>query len=130
MKIVVDTSVIIAVVTNEPHKKQLIEKTKGCELVAPAALHWEIGNAFSAMLRRNRITLEDARAALREYLKIPIRFQDVALEDAIVIADKCGIYAYDAYFIACANRLNLSLVTLDNRLAEKAKELSVTVEEL
>ena len=50
MGIVVDTSVIISVITNEKHKAQLIKITKGEEFLAPKSLHWEIGIAFTAML--------------------------------------------------------------------------------
>jgi hypothetical protein len=39
MSIVVDTSVIIAVVTNEPHKQWLVEITRGVDLLAPPSLH-------------------------------------------------------------------------------------------
>ena len=56
MKIVIDTSVIIAVITNEPHRESLLQATLGAELLAPPSVHWEIGNAFSAMLKRNKIT--------------------------------------------------------------------------
>ncbi len=52
MDIVLDTSVIIAVIANEPEKRVLIRLTKGAELIAPQSVHWEIGNAFSAMLKR------------------------------------------------------------------------------
>lgn len=55
MEIVVDTSVIIAVIVDEPEKARLIESTKGASLIAPGSLYWEIGNAFSAMLKRKRI---------------------------------------------------------------------------
>jgi len=57
MNLVVDTSVIIAVITNEEHKRQLINLSKGADLIAPPSLHWEIGNAFSAMFKRKRISL-------------------------------------------------------------------------
>ena len=49
MNIVIDTSVVISVITNEKHKNELIKKTAGTNLVAPSSLHWELGNAFSAM---------------------------------------------------------------------------------
>ena len=62
MNLVVDTSVIIAVIANEPEKPALVARTQGTELFAPRSLHWEIGNAFSAMLKRQRITLEQAQA--------------------------------------------------------------------
>ncbi|MFQ5648976.1 MAG: type II toxin-antitoxin system VapC family toxin [bacterium] len=61
MKLVVDTTVIIAVITNEKHKDKLIELTKGSELNAPQSLHWEVGNAFSAMFKRNRITYQQSQ---------------------------------------------------------------------
>ena len=60
MKFVVDASVIIAVIANEPEKEQLIEITKGADLLAPSSIHWEIGNTFSAMIKRRRVSLEPA----------------------------------------------------------------------
>jgi hypothetical protein len=36
--------------------RRLIEMTKSAELIAPSSLHWEVGNVFSAMFRRNRTT--------------------------------------------------------------------------
>jgi predicted nucleic acid-binding protein len=50
MEFVVDTSVIIAVIVNEPSKPALIRATQGVDLLAPSSVHWEIANAFSAML--------------------------------------------------------------------------------
>jgi predicted nucleic acid-binding protein len=55
--LVVDTSTVIAVIANEPEKPLLIAKTQGYELLAPHSLGWEVGNAFSAMIKRGRITL-------------------------------------------------------------------------
>ncbi len=85
--IVVDASVLIAIVTNEPKKKELIELTRNVDLIAPHSIHWEIGNAFSAMLKRNRISVRDAIKAMRVYQKIPIRMVDVELEETIKLAD-------------------------------------------
>lgn len=77
MDVLVDASVIVAVIANEPEKDTLIELTKGARLVAPHSIHWEIGNAFSAMLKRKRITLEQARKAIAAYKKIPIKLVDI-----------------------------------------------------
>ena len=74
MNLVIDTSVIIAVITNEKHKKELIKLTQGANLIAPSSLHWEIGNAFSAMFKRNKISLELAMKAIDAYKQIPIQF--------------------------------------------------------
>ena len=130
MKIVVDTSVIIAVITNEAHKKELVALTKGAALVAPEALHWEIGNAFSAMLKRKRIQVEQALSALKYYQKIPIRRYNVELGFALEISNQLNIYAYDAYFIACAFQLGSPLLSLDRQLLRNAQSYGVKVLEV
>jgi predicted nucleic acid-binding protein len=119
--IVIDTSVIIAVITNEPLKGKLIEQTKGADLIAPHSVHCEIGNAFSAMLRRGRITVEQALEALDAYGQIPIRFVDVELEESLRIAAGLGIYAYDAYLIQCALKYKAPLLSLDVSLVDSAR---------
>jgi predicted nucleic acid-binding protein len=120
MNLVVDTSVIIAVITNEEHKGQLIGISTGADLIAPASIHWEIGNAFSAIFKRNRIKLEQAITALEAYNQIPIRFYDVGLPDALEVAHRLNLYAYDAYIIACALKHNSPIVSLDKGLLDAA----------
>lgn len=98
-------------------------------MLAPSSLHWEIGNAFSAMFKRNRITLHQATAALAAYNRIPIRFYDVSLSTALDLAHRLKVYAYDAYIIACALKHNSPIVSLDNRLLDAAHMAGVeTVE--
>lgn len=105
--LVADTSTIIAVIANEPEKSLLIAKTQGYDLIAPRSLYWEIGNAFSAMIKRGRATLEQAATAIEIYEQIPIRLVDVDLKQALEIVDKHKVYAYDAYMIACALNRNV-----------------------
>ena len=130
MDIVVDTSAIIAVIANEPEKEALVELTTGADLIAPRSVHWEIGNAFSAMLRRERIKVEQAIQAVKLYQQIPIRFVDVELEETLVIANALGIYAYDAYLIRCALKYRAPLISLDRNLVNAAKEMKVKVIEV
>lgn len=130
MNIVIDTSAVIAVITNEQHKKKLITATKGADLIAPSSLHWEVGNAFSAMFKRQRITMDQAIAALEAYHQIPIRFSDVELSIALELASSLGVYAYDAYVIGCALKHNSSLISLDDGLLEAAENAGVKVKEI
>jgi predicted nucleic acid-binding protein len=130
VELVVDTSVIIAVIVNEPEKAVLVERTSGATLLAPASVHWEIGNAFSAMLKRKRISVEQARAAVRVFHSIPVRWLDVDLEDALTLAAKLDIYAYDAYVIAAAQKQKCSLLALDAGLIHAAKVAEVPVLEV
>jgi predicted nucleic acid-binding protein len=77
MKVVVDTSAVIAVVAGEAVKPRLIELTKDAIIVAPPSIDWEIGNAFSAMLKRGRLELEQAIEAIQVYQEIAIEIVEV-----------------------------------------------------
>lgn len=128
--LVADTSIIITVIANEPEKPWLVSKTQGYELFAPRSLYWEIGNAFSAMIKRGRITLEQAKAAIEVYEQIPLNLVDVDLKQALEIAEKHKIYAYDAYLIACALNRGCPLLTLDGGLSYAAQAAGVEVWEV
>lgn len=130
MFLVTDTSTIIAVIANEPEKPILIEKTLGFDLIAPFSLKWEIGNAFSAMIKRGRITLNLANTAINVYERLQIQLVDVDLQQTLEIVNDHKVYAYDAYMIACALRYNCSLITLDSGLAHTAKAVGVSVKEV
>ncbi len=129
-EIIIDASAIIAVIVNEPEKAALIEMTKDSDLLAPQSIPWEIGNAFSAMLKRHRISLEQAVQAIRIYKVIPIRLVDVELEDAVHLAEQLNIYAYDAYLLCCAERYKAPLLSLDRDLVAAATALGLPVLEV
>ncbi|MCB0117549.1 MAG: type II toxin-antitoxin system VapC family toxin [Anaerolineales bacterium] len=130
MRIAVDTSVIIAVIADEPEKAKLIELTKDSSIVAPPSIKWEVGNAFSAMLKRSRVTLEQAIDAIQIYQEISMEMVEINIEDAIRLAGKHQIYAYDAYILQCAIENNIPLITLDRELANIAKKEGVRVLEV
>ena len=127
MKIIIDASAIIAIITNESTKPGIIRATQDASLIAPESIHWEIGNAFSAMFKRRLITLEGATAALQIYNDIPVGYMPIELEQALAIASRFSIYAYDAYVIECALSYKASLLTLDAQLADVAIKNGVKV---
>jgi predicted nucleic acid-binding protein len=128
--IIIDTSAIIAVVAGEPERETLIEHTRGVDLLAPPSVQWEIGNALSAMLKRQRISLDQATKALSAYQQIPLRFVDVELDESLEIAADLGIYAYDAYLIRAALKYRSPLLTLDTYLIDCAKQMKARVIEV
>jgi predicted nucleic acid-binding protein len=130
MDIIVDTSAVIAVIANEPEKDALVELTQGADLIAPLSVHWEIGNAFSAMLRQKRTTLAVASNAIELYEQIPIRFVEVELDESLRLADALGIYAYDAYLIRCAQKYRSPILSLDGYLLECARRTEVEILEV
>jgi predicted nucleic acid-binding protein len=129
-RFVVDTSALIAVLTGDPARERLIARTQGGELLAPGSVHWETGNALSALLKRRRMKLAEVQAALAAYARIPIRLIEVELGDALELADRFGLYAYDAYLMACARQQGAPLLTLDPRLGRAAHEAGVRVVEV
>jgi predicted nucleic acid-binding protein len=130
MDILIDTSVVLAVITDQPQKESLIKVTEGASLVAPFSLHWQIGKVFSEMLRRRRITLEQALSAVAVYQGIPITLIDVELDDALRLAALLDADIEEATLIQCAIEHELPLLTLDAGLAATAKRAGVQVLEV
>lgn len=131
MKVVVDTSVIIAVIADEPEKARLIELTRGAEIVVPPSVKWEIGNAFSAMLKRSRLNMEQAVEAIDVFQSISLEETvDINLKAAIRLAGRYNIYAYDAYILQCAIENKLPLISLDVSMIGIAQQEGIQVIEV
>lgn len=129
-QIVIDTSAVVAVITDAPEKAFLIRATEDAALIAPSSVHWEVGNAFSAMMRRGRLTPDVVARAIGIYRTIPIRFIEVDLMASLTIASEQNMYAYDAYLIECARSRRAPLLTLDGALARVAAKLTIGVVEV
>ncbi len=130
MDIVIDTSALIAVIVDEPERNTIIEITTGNILISPGSIAWEIGNAFSAMFKRKRLTLEQARKGLAIFEDIPLRYIKPDFVNAVTISKQTNMYAYDAYFIDCAIRQKAPLLTLDRKLKIAAQSLNVKTMEV
>lgn len=130
MNIVIDTSAILAVLLNEPERESLISITRNCNLLAPHSLYWELGNAISAMFKKNRLNFKQSQTIIRVFEQIPIQLYETNLIKALEIAKDLKIYAYDAYMIECARNHSAPLLTLDSNLKENAKILKIAVLEV
>ncbi len=87
----------------------------------------KLGNAFSAMLKRSRITLEQAIEAIEIYQEILLEIVEIDLKEAVRLAGNHKIYAYDAYILRCAIEHNLPLISLDQNMIEIAKQEGIQV---
>lgn len=130
MDIVIDTSALIAVIVGEPERHTIIELTTGNTLIGPGCIPWEIGNAFSAMLKQERLTLDEARKGLSIFKNIPLRYVEPDFLNAFNLSKKISLYAYDAYFVDCAIRYKSPLMTLDRRLRAAAQSMNVEALEI
>lgn len=125
MDIVIDTSALIAVLVDEPERAKIIEVTRGNTLIGPGSIPWEIGNAFSAMFKQNRLTLDEAQNGLLIFRSIPLRYVEPDLANAMKLSKAINMYAYDAYILDCAIRYKSPLLTLDRKLISAAQSINV-----
>lgn len=127
MKVVVDTSVLIAVALGEPERDGLIRAADGHNLIAPDALSCEIGNALSAMVKKRILFADEVPAAWEAVQAIPVELRPIDFLSALEIAVRFRAYAYDAYYLDCALRLRAPLLTLDRTMKRIAGELFIPV---
>lgn len=127
MEIVADASAFLAVVLDEADRKWVIEKTSGLAIISPEVLPYEIANALTAMKKRGRLTEREILKAFKISQSIPVRLMPIKIYDALKIATKFSIYAYDAFYMQCCLETKMPLISLDNRMCEVAKSLSIKV---
>jgi predicted nucleic acid-binding protein len=77
------------------------------------------------MFKKGRVTREEALKGVAIFESIPIRYAIPRLNQAVDLAHRLGIYAYDAYVLECALRFKGPLLTLDRQLIDQAKGLDV-----
>lgn len=130
MEVVIDTSALIAVIVGEPERDAIVQRVAGATLIGPGSIPWEVGNAFSAMFKRKRLSLETAIQGLAIFEAIPIRYAKPDMARVLHISEQTRLYAYDAYFLDCAIRHSAPLLTLDRGLAQAAIDRSIEVLEL
>ncbi|MFO7558267.1 MAG: type II toxin-antitoxin system VapC family toxin [Desulfobacterales bacterium] len=127
MKITADTNIFIAVALNEPEKPRIIRLTEGHDLIAPEVLPFEVGNALTAMMKKNTLQKKEVASAWEMVQQIPVDLRRTDIKSAINIATTFNIYAYDAYFLECAANLRSPLLTLDLGMKRVAREIGITV---
>lgn len=127
MQIIADTNTFIAVALNEPEKDLIIRLTEGCELVAPEVLPFEIGNALTAMMKKTVLQADEVASSWEIVQHIPVDLRHIDIKSALKIAIKFNIYAYDAYFLECADSLRSPLLTLDHGMKRIAREIGITI---
>ena len=130
MEYIVDASILMAVLMNEPEKHRIVELTADSDLLAPGCVPWEIGNALSAMIRRGRISTDIARLVFQTFERIPLRYVSVAFDNVLQLCGKYQLYACDACYLDCAQRHHIPILSLDKRLRRVAVALGIPTPEI
>jgi predicted nucleic acid-binding protein len=127
MEMVSDVSAFLSVVLDEADREWVIERTSGYGIVAPEVLPYEIANALITVKRKGRLTDKEVLRAFNVSQTIPVRLVPIRIYDAMRIAVKFGIYAYDAFYLQCCLETKLPLISLDNRMCDVAKSLEIKI---
>ena len=130
MRMIVDTSAILCVLLNQEDKGKIVLKTQNAILMAPASLHWEIGNALSSLIKRKKLSEKLGLDVIEEFAKIPIQSVDVDMKMVISLVGKHSIYAYDAYMIISAKQNKIPILSLDKGLLEVARKEKLGIVEV
>ena len=104
----------------------------GAVALVPALWHLEMANGLVVAQRRGFLTSADVDRSLLhiEQLLTSMVECDVSLivvREALLIAEKFQVSAYDAAYLAMARRVKLPLATLDQGLRQAAKTASVEI---
>lgn len=127
MNIVVDTNIFLAVVLEESQKEKIVQLSSGYNVISPEILPYEIGNALSAMIKRKKVTKNEALRVQKRIETIPVRLITLDIQEALELAIDHNIYAYDAYFLQCAKSLACPLLTLDKNMKTVARKIGISV---
>lgn len=132
--LVVDASVVLAVVLNEDRRDaalEILRPVASVGFVVPA--HWplEVGNTLMLVERRGRISRPERDAAITTLEALAVLIdQDTARHawrETLIFGRRHGLTLYDAAYLELAVRLSVPLATFDGALARAARSEGVVV---
>jgi predicted nucleic acid-binding protein len=130
-RLVIDASAVIAIVRSEPERdvlEQLLEarKRSGVTLLAPSGFWLEVVNS---LVRRHRLSSAEVLEIVREIDTFGIRMVDLGrplLVLTLDLAERYGLTAYDAGYLALALAEDADLLTLDRDLVYAAGDRAIS----
>lgn len=124
----VDANLVVRLLGNQPDASVVNLWSQWREirthLIAPSLLHYEVVNALRQYERSGELSPNAVDAALHaiEALKIELFDDDALHRDALAVARRFNLgSAYDAHFLALAERLSVEFWTADAKLVHSLK---------
>ncbi len=119
--IVVDASAVVsALVDSGPAGQWCQERLEHHDLAAPAILPAEVANVLRRAEQSRMLSAETAAQAFADLLALPvIHFPFEAVAERVWDL-RGSVTAYDAWYVAVAEGLDVPLITLDLRLVRAA----------
>ena len=120
--IVVDASIIAAVLYDEGGRAEAEALLRGRALHAPHLIDYEIANVGLTKRRHEKARGAVVESAIQEYLRLPIERHAVDAAALSAVAARYDLTAYDAAYLCVAEILTAPLATLDGKLATAARK--------
>lgn len=132
MPLVIDASVTMAWCFEDettPATEAVLDQLGSESAVVPPLWTLEVTNVLLVAERRRRITEAQSVRFLDLLSQLPIRVDVTAYEVATImsIGRRHGLSAYDAAYLALAERLGAPLATLDDRLRAACRSAGVAL---
>ena len=117
--LVVDSSLVCALLFDEPDRLDAQARLAGRRLVAPQLLDHEVVNVAVQKQRRG-MPAAMVEQALRDYLEQDLELVPTDLMAQFFLAQRYALSAYDAAYLWLAAELKAPLATFDRRLGDAA----------
>jgi predicted nucleic acid-binding protein len=128
--IVVDTN-IIAYLYLESGRSSQVEQLleKDAQWAAPLLWRSELRNVLALYIRKNLMSLVDAQQIMREaMLLMKGREYEVTSFQVMELVTSSDCSAYDCEFVALAEDLGTSLVTVDKKILKEFPQIAVSLD--
>ena len=118
-RVVVDASVLAAIVFTEPGAGEWVRRLEGAALFAPTLLRYELQSVARKKCRRapDRSPRLVQALALALDPSVGITWIDPNAADVVLMANATGLTTYDASYLCLAGILDADLATADETLA-------------
>lgn len=122
--LVLDASIaVVWFLPDEAHPvaDSALRQLKGAKAVVPDLFWHEMRNTLLMCHRRQRLSLPEVRHSLHRLEQLVIETAPPLASDSILtLAERHGLTAYDAAYLALAVEMRLPLATLDRQLMTAA----------
>ncbi len=117
--LVVDCSLLCALLFDEPERDEAAERLSNRRLLAPNLLDHEIVNV-ALKRRRSGWPQRSIELALSDYAAYTIELYATEREEQFALAERYLLSAYDAAYLWVAAELRAPLATFDRKLGDAA----------